>query len=407
MKRAPVMLALVTDAFGGRGGIAQYNRDFLAALAGTGTVSSIIVLPRHAPDRVVLPPGIGQIPPRLSRIAYAFTALRAVLFRRVDLVFCGHMYMAPLGAIIAWVTRAKLIVQMHGIEAWPRPSRLRRAAVEGCDLVLSVSRHTRARVLGWAKIAPERVLVLPNTVETAFTPGDNSALRSAWGLTGKRVLLTVGRLAKGERYKGHDQIVSALPRLVAEGYDVVYLVVGEGDDRSWLENFAREMGVVDRVRFLGAVGQQGLVNAYRVSDLFVMPSTREGFGIVFLEAMACGVPTLGLAVAGAIDPLADGDLGTAVTEIEFPAALSEALGRPRHEPAALASAVQSRFGRDHFALLAGTVIRRLMEVPSRHSRGNARFPRSASSDDPIHVAAAVASLQEICGRSESVDAADD
>ena len=72
--------------------------------------------------------------------------------------------MAPLAALIAKLKGAKLIIQAHGIEAWPRPSRLQRAALETADLVLCVSRYTRARILDWAAIAPERVLVLPNTV---------------------------------------------------------------------------------------------------------------------------------------------------------------------------------------------------------------------------------------------------
>ena len=185
MTIACAMLALVTDAFGGRGGIAQYNRDFLGALAGAGAVSSITVLPRLAPDPVETPTGITQDPPRRDRVRYAVAALRAALTKRPDLIFCGHLYMAPLCALIARLTRAKLIVQMHGIEAWPRPSRLQRAAVEAADLVLCVSRFTRASVLGWAAIAPERVVVLPNTVGEAFTPGRRIGSAGGVGTSGQ------------------------------------------------------------------------------------------------------------------------------------------------------------------------------------------------------------------------------
>ena len=294
MTIACAMLALVTDAFGGRGGIAQYNRDLLGALAGAGAVSSITVLPRLAPDPVETPTGITQDPPRRDRVRYAVAALRAALTKRPDLIFCGHLYMAPLCALIARLTRAKLIVQMHGIEAWPRPSRLQRAAVEAADLVLCVSRFTRASVLGWAAIAPERLVVLPNTVGAAFTPGDGSALRAAWGLQDKRVLLTVGRMDSRERYKGHERVIAAMPELIAAGHDVVYLVVGEGDDRGRLEACACEAGLADRVRFIGSVELPKLIEIYRAADLFVMPSTGEGFGIAFLEAMASGTPALGL-----------------------------------------------------------------------------------------------------------------
>ena len=132
MKPSPTMLALVTDAFGGRGGIAQYNRDFLGALADTRAVSSITVLPRHAPDRPSVPEKIEQTIARPGRIAYSVAALRTALLRPIDIVFCGHLFMAPLAALITRLKRAKLIVQTHGVEAWPRPSRLQRAALEAC-----------------------------------------------------------------------------------------------------------------------------------------------------------------------------------------------------------------------------------------------------------------------------------
>jgi phosphatidylinositol alpha-1,6-mannosyltransferase len=359
MKRSPTMLALVTDAFGGRGGIAQYNCDFLGALADARAVSSITILPRHAPDFPLVPETIEQTIARPGRIVYLVAALRTALFRHIDLVFCGHLFMAPLAALITRLKGAKLIVQTHGIEAWPRPSRLQRAALEAADLVLCVSRHTRAAVLSWAEIAPERVLVVSNTVREAFTPGDGSTQRSALGLEGKRVLLTVGRMDSRERYKGHDRVIAAITDLIAKGHDICYLIVGEGDDRARLEALARDVGVSDRVRFLGAVGLQRLIETYRIADLFVMPSTGEGFGVAFLEAMASGTPVLGLDVAGAKDALVDGELGPATSEVELPATIARLLDERKPDSGALAAAARGRFGRAAFAAGARTVLNRL------------------------------------------------
>jgi phosphatidylinositol alpha-1,6-mannosyltransferase len=344
------MLAIVTDAFGGRGGIAQYNRDFLRALAETGAVSSITVLPRQAPDLFVLPEKIEQTSARPGRIGYSVAALRTALLRPVDLIFCGHLFMAPLAALIKRLKGAKLIVQTHGIEAWPRPSRAQRSALEAADLVLCVSRNTRAAVLSWAAIAPERVLVLPDTVREAFTPGEGSTQRAALALEGKRVLLTVGRMDPRERYKGHDRVIAAIPRLVAKGHDICYVVVGEGADRTRLEAVARDAGVRERVRLLGRVGLQTLVEIYRIADLFVMPSTGEGFGVAFLEAMASGTSALGLDVAGARDALADGQLGTLVAEDDLPDAIARLLAAPKPDSQALAAAARARFGRESFAV---------------------------------------------------------
>jgi len=355
------MLALVTDAYGGRGGIAQYNRDFFGALAEAG-LSSITVLPRQAPDSLGMHETVEQLPARPGRIAYSVLALRTAFFRTVDVVFCGHLFMAPLAALIARLKGAKLIIQAHGIEAWPRPSRIQRTATERADLVLCVSRHTRAAVLSWAAIAPERVLVVPNTVREVFTPADGSAQRTALGLEGKCVLLTVGRMDSRERYKGHDRVIASIPDLVAKGHDICYVLVGEGDDRDRLEVLARDAGVSDRVRFLGAVGLQSLIETYRAADLFVMPSTGEGFGVTFLEAMASGTPALGLDVAGAKDALGDGELGTVTLEVDLPATIARLLAQPKPDSDGLAAAVRVRFGLERFAAGARRVLNHLIEA---------------------------------------------
>jgi phosphatidylinositol alpha-1,6-mannosyltransferase len=358
----PHCLALVTDAFGGRGGIAQYNRDLLSALAEAGLASRVTVLPRHAPKRGTAPAAVRQLSPRAGRLAYTAAALLTALRQPTELIFCGHLYMAPLAWLVARLKRAKLVVQMHGIEAWPRPTRLRRRAVEAADLVLCASRFTRARVVGWAALEPERVVVVPDTVSDRFAPGDGRALRAMLGVDGKRVLLTVGRMDGRERYKGHDRVIEAIPALVQGGHDVAYVVVGEGDDRVRLEALAQATGVGGRVRFLGGVPRQCLAEAYRMADLFVMPSTGEGFGIAFLEAMASGTPALGFDTAGARDALADGELGAVVPEDELPAAIARLLAAPRPDPDALSRAVRARFGRPVFRAQIAMAFDRLRQA---------------------------------------------
>jgi phosphatidyl-myo-inositol dimannoside synthase len=341
-------LALVTDAFGGRGGIAQYNRDFLTALASPPLAAGVEVLPRHAPDVPELPPGVVQAAARRGRLRYSAAAVLAACRGRPGIVFCGHLHMAPLAAAVARLAGARLIVQTHGVEVWPVPPWPRRVAVEAADLVLCVSRHTRAAVLQWADIAPERAIVIPDTIGEPFAPGDGAALRSAWGLAGKKVLLTVGRLDPRERYKGQDRVMRAIPVLAARGHDILYVVVGEGGDRGRLERLAHALGLAERVRFTGALPREQLVEVYRMADLYVMPSTGEGFGIAFLEAMASGTPTLGLAIAGARDALADGELGTVIGETELTATLDDLLAAPPAGRRQIADRVRARFGRAVF-----------------------------------------------------------
>jgi phosphatidylinositol alpha-1,6-mannosyltransferase len=140
------------------------------------------------------------------------------------------------------------------------------------------------------------------------------------------------------------------------------LLSGRATTASAFESLAREVGVSDRVRFLGSTDLQVLTELYRMADLFVMPSTGEGFGIAFLEAIVSGTPTLGLSVAGTTDALADGELGTIVSEPELPAAIVSLLAKPKPDPAALAAATRARFGPPQFADGVRAVLSRLMEA---------------------------------------------
>jgi phosphatidylinositol alpha-1,6-mannosyltransferase len=103
-----------------------------------------------------------------------------------------------------------------------------------------------------------------------------------------------------------------LPRLVEKQPDAIYLVIGEGNDRSRLEGLARRLGLEHYVRFLGMIEQHELADYYRLADVFVMPSTQEGFGIVFLEAAASGLKLIGGKCDGGLDALADGAIGFAI-----------------------------------------------------------------------------------------------
>src|SRR5262249_36072945 len=198
------VLALVTDAFGGRGGIAQYNRDFLSSLATCDRIGDVIVLPRaNTIPLAMLPSSVRQLPPAQGRLAFSLAPLRAARAHRpIDVVFCGHLFMAPLAAVIARLLHARLWVQVHGIEAWQELSRLYRHSVEAADLVTAVSRYTRRRLLEWIGIDPARVKVLPNTVDPRFHPGPKPAyLLDRHDTHEKKIVMTVSRLASSERYK--------------------------------------------------------------------------------------------------------------------------------------------------------------------------------------------------------------
>jgi phosphatidylinositol alpha-1,6-mannosyltransferase len=303
------MLALVTDAFGGFGGISQYNRDFLTACAEANSNNSIWVLTRATKENVsFLPPNLVQVKPRANKILYAFTALSLLKKNGpFDVIFCGHIFMVPLAALLSKWSGSRLWLQLHGVEAWCMPSSLQRWATEQADLVTAVSRYTRHKFLNWANLDTERVRVLPNTVQTRFQP-----LPKQLGLENKKILLTVGRLSSTERYKGHDRVIKVLPELLTKYSNLVYVIAGDGDDRHRLEDLTKHYGVSSNVDFIGKVPDEELPELYRMADVFVMPSTGEGFGIVFLEAAASGMQVIGGNRDGSIDALADGKVGFAI-----------------------------------------------------------------------------------------------
>jgi phosphatidyl-myo-inositol dimannoside synthase len=312
------VLALVTDAFGGHGGIAQYNSHFLSSLAACPPIEEVIVLPRKTSishgEHGEVPVRLRQLRPVPGKLAYSTAALAAAqAYRPVNVVFCGHLFMAPLAASIAKLVQARLWVQVHGLEAWEELSTLHRRSIETAAVVTSVSRYTRRRLLKWVGINPSRVKVLPNTVDQRFHPGPKPGyLLERHAIHDAQVLMTVSRLTSWDRYKGHERVIRTLPRVLSEHPDAVYLIAGDGDDRPRLETFAAQLGVSHKIRFVGVVAPAELPHYIRLADVFVMPSTGEGFGIVFLEAMACGIPVIGGNEDGSLDPLADGVLGTAI-----------------------------------------------------------------------------------------------
>ena len=206
-----------------------------------------------------------------------------------------------------------LWLQLHGYEAWDHMNRAVRWSAERASLITSVSRYTRRRFLSLTGVDPSCVRVLPNTVDGGFSPGAKSdVLLDRFCLRGKRVLLTVSRLDPNERRKGHDRVIAALPAVVAAVPNAVYLVAGHGADRTRLEALAQSLGVANNVVFAGRVAPDELPQLYRLADLFVMPSAQEGFGIVFLEAAASGLRSIGGNADGSIDALADGVIGSAI-----------------------------------------------------------------------------------------------
>jgi phosphatidyl-myo-inositol dimannoside synthase len=331
--------------------------------------AEILVLPRRGDaTALVLPAGIRQAPAVFGRLHFSFNCLFAAWRNRpVDVVFCGHVFMAPLAWLIGRLLGARYWVQAHGTDIWETRRGVVRSAIEGADMVTTVSRATRRSLLGWADLAPQRARVLPDTVRELFVPGAPSAeVRARLHLGPGPILLTVGRLAASERYKGHEQIFAVLAALRAAFPNLLHVVAGDGDDRRRLERRATELAGAGVVRFLGYVPEEELPDLYRLADLYVMPSTQEGFGIVYLEAAACGLRVVGGIGGGSGDAIANNGIGVRVDPNDGPAlahAIERLLGQGRAEPTAV-----EPYRRRHFAAAAQRLLARLQSAPQRMKR---------------------------------------
>jgi glycosyltransferase involved in cell wall biosynthesis len=311
-------LFLFLEVFAQEGGIQSYVKDIFASyLTLTDAPIAEVLLLRDAPH------GVNPFASSLLRFQYfksrfalwgrlrlAIALLMQLLQRRPQRVFCGHINLLPLVRSLCQPLQIPYTVLTYGKEVWMPLSPLHRQALRQANQIWTISRYSRERACAANRLDPQKFRLLPCSVDgDCFTPGRRSAILSQqYGLEGTRVLMTVARLWSGDPYKGVDVTIRALPTIALVVPQVKYLVIGRGDDQPRLAQLAADLGVADRVVFAGFVSSELLVDHYRLADAYVMPS-QEGFGIVYLEALACGVPVVSGDADGSADPLQDGLLG--------------------------------------------------------------------------------------------------
>lgn len=236
----------------------------------------------------------------------------------VQIIHAGRVLPEGLvGLAVARIARVPLIVYAHGeeITGWRNPSKFRAKVhvYRHADRIIANSEFTRSELLKLGVDANRICLIRPGVDTFRFRPGlPGEDLRHRLGIPAERkVVLSVGRLS---RRKGFDQTIRAVARLRAEGLDVAYVLIGIGPDREYLESIALECGVRKHVHFLGEVRPGELPNWYCAADVFTMPNRKiggdtEGFGMVFVEAAACGKAVVAGKEGGTADAVLDGVTG--------------------------------------------------------------------------------------------------
>ena len=320
--RSPNYLFCFLEIFSSEGGIQSYVKDILKAyLSVTAETNS----PPQAEVLLLRDPPDCQNPFEsknlkfyylktdlvwFGRLNFAAQILINLVQKRPERVFCGHINLAPLIQTLCELLGIPYTILTYGKEVWETLPPKYQTAMSKADSIWTISRYTRDRTCYNNQLNSVKFQIVPCVVDgDIFTIGSKSEdLLAKYNLTGAKILMTVARLRSTDIYKGVDVTIQALPQIAKTFPNVKYLVIGRGDDRSRLAQLAADLGVAERVIFAGFVPQENLASYYRLADAYLMPS-QEGFGIVYLEALACGLPVLAGDADGSADPLQDGKLG--------------------------------------------------------------------------------------------------
>ncbi|MEM1440972.1 MAG: glycosyltransferase family 4 protein [Verrucomicrobiota bacterium] len=353
--RSPVVL--VPELFRNTGGVQRYSLRFVEALDRirgypVDVIShndTIDLAPdRFLKDRRFIGCGASRSWNRKWNLLFALRSARKSLA-----ILSTHPNPTPLLALTKRFTGVPFVSVAHGIDAWI-PSRALRFGMSRADLLLPVSRYTSAHIESALPHHCPPIQVVPNMVEEeTFFPDTPSTLwRQRLGLAkDDYVILTVCRLDATEKGKGYDLILESIPHLIKRNPRVHWVMGGRGNDLERLRRKADELEVSRHCHFPGFIEENELPDLYRSSDLFVLPSRKEGFGIVFLEAAASGLPVIAGNEDGAVDALADGALGSLInprSRESVSAAILEQMqtsprpGREQHRECI------ARFGRNAF-----------------------------------------------------------
>jgi glycosyltransferase involved in cell wall biosynthesis len=251
----------------------------------------------------------------LRTLAFAAQIIGLGIWQRPCLIISTHLNFTVAAYWLKQLTGIPYWTVAHGVEAWNIQRPTLQKALRYADQILAVSSYTRDRLVKEQNLDPSKVSILPNTFDAnrfKIAPKPTYLLERYCLEPEQPIILTVARLAEVERYKGYDKIIEALPQIRQAIPNVHYIIAGKGDDRPRIEQLIAQLGLQDCVTLAGFVPDEQLCDYYNLCDLFAMPSKREGFGIVYLEALACGKPVLGGNQDGAIDALCHGELGALV-----------------------------------------------------------------------------------------------
>lgn len=315
------ILFLTLTAFSKTGGIEKFNRSFSKALndfsaAGKASITTSSVYDDKPDEKYVSQHNFRSYKGR----RWWFILNELWKSRGYDEIIAGHINMALL---VVWVKRIfpskKIVLIVHGIEVMEPVNGYKKKALDKCDEIWTVSEFTRQNVIRLQQQPAEKTKIFYNTIDPFFHLPQHftkpAYLKERYTITpAEKVLLTVTRLNHTENYKGYDKVIAALPIIKKTYPSIRYIIAGAGDEKeiNKIKSLLEQYQLQENVLLTGYVPDEELTDHFLLSDVFVMPSSKEGFGIVFIEALTCGAAVIGGNKDGTVDALVNGQLGTLV-----------------------------------------------------------------------------------------------
>jgi phosphatidyl-myo-inositol dimannoside synthase len=265
----------------------------------------------------------GEHETRVAEMRFRFTGFARqkpkFLFKALSLareepklIFASHPNLAPIPAIMKAISKdARTVVGTHGVEIWQPLPAIRRRMLRCADMITAPSSDTIRRLVTVQGVPEGKIRKLPWPLDPEFArlaEGSDQLQRPA-GFPCGQVVLSVGRWVASERYKGADLLIQAIDEIARDFTGLHLVLVGSGDDLPRLRHLARESEAQGRIHFLTDLAREEVAACYAAADIFALPSTGEGFGLVFLEAMAFGKPVVGANAGGIPDVVEDGREG--------------------------------------------------------------------------------------------------
>ncbi len=308
------------SAFANTGGIEKVNRAIVKTLADSfthTTVSQVFSVYDRYTDARYFP-------------AYLFKGFNANRIKFMwHLLFCdipwthviaGHINLAPAIRLLKWRKPGlQITVITHGIEVWQPLHGMKHQLLMQANQIIAVSEYTRQQLITKNNIEASKIKVQSNCLDPYYVPYMSTQkpgyLKKRYQITkGTKVVITVARLSSYEKNKGCDLVLEAMVQVQQQHPNVLYLLCGKADaaEQQRIQKLIDQLNLHNTVLLTGFIADDELVDHYALADVFAMPSKKEGFGIVFIEAAACGTAVIAGNSDGSAEALLQGKIGTLI-----------------------------------------------------------------------------------------------